>query len=280
MRIERKNSCAAGKLRVLSRDERLMAFNVAVLEDDAEFREAILVPELSALGFDVEGFATSVDLERRMLSKSFDVLVLDVGLSGEHGLDVARRLRARSATIGIIILTGRGIQEEQVAGLRESIDAWLAKPIDMDVLAATLISVVRRLRAGAGDAMPSAEANEWRITANGWQLVAPQGQQLDLNLAERLLLSRLFRTPRETVARDELIACIASTPEEFDPHRLEMLVHRLRRRVLERLGESLPVRAIRGSGYMALVRVALNGRDDDSSIENPGCSVVETIVDN
>lgn len=230
-----------------------MSFKVAVLEDDAEFREAILVPELAALGFGVEGFATSADLERRMLTTSFDVLVLDVGLSGEHGLDVARRLRARFSTMGIVTLTGRGNQDEQVIGLRESVDAWLAKPIDMDVLAATLISVVRRLRAGAVDASPSPKAHEWRMAANGWQLVAPDGQPLDLNLPERLLLSRLFQTPGETVAREELITCIASAPDEFDPHRLEMLVHRLRRRVFEKLGESLPVRAIRGSGYMALV---------------------------
>lgn len=80
-----------------------MTFNVAVLEDDAEFREAILVPELAALGLLVEGFATSADLERRMLVTCFDVLVLDVGLSGEHGLDVARRMRVRFPAMGIVI---------------------------------------------------------------------------------------------------------------------------------------------------------------------------------
>ena len=252
--------CPGAKLRAPFRDVMPMSFNVAVLEDDAEFREAILVPELGTLGFVVEGFATSTDLERRMLETTFDVLVLDVGLSGEHGLDVARRLRARFSTMGIVTLTGRCMQDEQVTGLRESIDAWLAKPIDMDVLAATLISVVRRLRAGSVDA---SQAPEWRMAANGWQLVAPDGQPLDLNLPERLLLSRLFQTPGETVDRNELITCIASSPDEFDPHRLEMLVHRLRRRVLEKLGESLPVRAIRGSGYVALVRAAPNSRDDE-----------------
>lgn len=249
------------KLRAHLRDEIPMPFNVAVLDDDAEFREAILVPELAALGLSVEGFATSDDLQRRMAATRFDVLVLDIGLTGEHGLDVARRLRARSSKIGIVTLTGRRIRDEQVAGLRESVDAWLSKPIDMDVLAATLVSVVRRLRTGTTSGVPAATTDEWRIAANGWQLVAPDGQALDLNLPERLLLSRLFRTPRETVARDELIECIASAPEEFDPHRLEMLVHRLRRRVLEKLGESLPVRAIRGSGYMALVVAATNRPD-------------------
>ena len=178
-----------------------MSFNVAVLEDDAEFREAILVPELAAFGLSVEGFATSADLERRMLATRFDVLVLDVGLSGEHGLDVARRLRPRYSTMGIVTLTGRGIQDEQVIGLRESVDAWLAKPIDMDVLAATLISVVRRLRAGTANQAPSPAAGAWRMASNGWKLVAPDGQALDLNHAERHFLSRLFKTPSESVAR-------------------------------------------------------------------------------
>lgn len=239
-----------------------MSFTVAVLEDDNEFRDAILVPELTEFGFAVEGFGTSTELDRRMLTTSFDVLVLDVGLSGEHGLDVARRLRARCG-IGIVTLTGRGMQDEQVLGLRESVDAWLMKPIDMDVLAAMLVSVARRLRPDAPTAERLPVTEPWRIAANGWQLVAPDGQEMALNLPERLLLARLFGTPGEAVDREELIACIASAPTDFDPHRLEMLVHRLRRRVLEKLGASLPVRAIRGFGYMALVIDERNHADGE-----------------
>jgi DNA-binding response OmpR family regulator len=228
-----------------------MSFKIAVLEDDAEFRDEILLPELAGMGFLVEGFGTSGVLDLRMREEKFDVLVLDIGLSGEHGLDIARRLRAQSA-MGIVTLTGRAIRDEQIFGLRESVDAWLKKPVDIEVLAATLISVARRLRTGAPASHPPSIAKTWRIGANGWQLVAPDGRELALSLPERLLLGRLFDSPGEPVAREDLIACIAPEPTDFDPHRLEMLVHRLRRRVLIELDSALPVRAIRGFGYVAL----------------------------
>ncbi len=228
-----------------------MNFTVAVLEDDAEFREAILVPELGALGFTAEGFGTSAELERRLRTATFDLVVLDVGLAGESGIDVARRLRAGSS-IGIVMLTGRGIPHERVLALREPADAWLGKPVDIDVLAATLVSVGRRLRPPAPAASEPTARGGWRVDAAGWQLVAPDGRTLALNLPEKLLLSHLFARVGEPVAREQLIACISSAPEEFDPHRLDMLLHRLRRRVLEAMDASLPVRSVRGCGYVAV----------------------------
>lgn len=123
-----------------------------------------------------------------------------------------------------------------------------------------LVSVVRRLRAGTVHREPSTAANEWCIAANGWQLVAPDGQLLDLNLPERLLLSRLFSTPRETVARDELIACVASTPSKSSIHTgLKCWYTACVAVCSKNWGESLPIRAIRGRGYMALVAAAPNG---------------------
>jgi DNA-binding response OmpR family regulator len=80
--------------------------HVAVLEDDAELRDEILVPQLESCGFWAEGFAVSVDFARRMDSNPFQLLVLDIGLGDEYGLDVAHRLRADSP-IGIVALTGR-----------------------------------------------------------------------------------------------------------------------------------------------------------------------------
>ena len=234
-----------------------MSFTVAVLEDDVEFREAILVPELNALGFMAEGFGTSAELDRRMRAVSFDLIVMDVGLSGASGIDVARRLRAGSS-IGIVMLTGRGVRQERLLALRESADAWLAKPVDVDVLAATLVSVGRRLRPQTSTATEvavaaEAKAGSWHVDAAGWQLVTPDGRTLALNLPEKLLLSYLFARAGEPVAREQLIACISPVPAEFDPHRLDMLLHRLRRRVLEKTGASLPVRSVRGCGYVAVV---------------------------
>lgn len=229
-----------------------MKIKVAVLEDDPAFREDILVKTLSRHGFDVEGFARASELYQRMLAVSFELLVLDVRLDGENGLDVARYLRGVSP-IGIVALTGRATREERVQGLMEAVDVWLAKPIDLDVLAATLHSLSRRIRYHERSASQSEPAPErWRLSPGNWRLIAPDNRSMPLNLLERHLLLRLMATPSDLVAHSELIEALAAVGGAFDRHRLEIVIHRLRRKVEHHFGRTLPLRSVRGSGYVLL----------------------------
>lgn len=227
-----------------------MRLKVAVLEDDVALREDILVPQLAHNGFDVEGFGSSAELYRRMVAVPFEMLLLDLRLPDEDGLEVARYLRKVSPT-GIVMLTGSATQTERIRGLTEVVDAWLTKPVDIDVLAATLHSVARRLRPDA-PAIRNAGAAEWRLSASGWRLYAPDERSVQLNLMERQLLTQLFAAAGEPVGHDELIGGLAASAENFDRHRLEILIHRLRRKVESRLGIPVPLRAVRGIGYLML----------------------------
>jgi len=71
-----------------------------------------------------------------------------------------------------------------------------------------------------------------------------------LSGAERALLHALIASPGTPVGRERLIAALTPTPRDFDPHRLEVLLHRLRARVRDATGLALPVRALRGQGYL------------------------------
>lgn len=226
--------------------------HVAVVEDDHELRERILVPGLADFGFAASGMASAEALYRAMLGTPFDLVVLDVGLPQEDGFSVARHLRqARAMSIGIVMLTGRTDSRDRVRGLDEGSDVYLAKPVELEVLAATLHSLLRRMRAQAAPLPPSTtdSAPDWRLEPDGWCLRSPAGIQVALTLAERRVLMRLFAARGEPVARDELIADLTDDIYAFDPHRLEMLVHRLRRKIEERSGEAPPLRAARGTGY-------------------------------
>jgi DNA-binding response OmpR family regulator len=227
-----------------------MQASVAILEDDVALREDILVPQLGTFGFSVEGFGTSSDLYRRMLAVPFDLLVLDIGLPDEDGFDVARYLRATSP-IGIVTLSGRAANADRVKGLTEAVDAWLVKPVEIDVLAATLHSLARRMQLAAAVEGTSGAAG-WRLPQGSWRLHAPDGRSVPLNLLERSLVTRLLVRPGQLVSHAELIVEVAATGENFDQHRLEMLIHRLRRKVEQQLGESLPLRSVRGRGYVML----------------------------
>lgn len=221
---------------------------IAVLEDDEALRHDILLPGLVRHGFEAEGFARSGELYRRMLVEPFDAVLLDVGLPDEDGLSVARHLRT-SSPIGIAVLSGRGDARERIRGLGEAVDIWLSKPVDVDVVAASLASLVRRMRMAV--APPAAAlARGWYLDAGGWRLHAPSGRTVELSRSERCVLQRLFAAGGEPVSRDALIVELGESLDTFDAHRLEMLVHRMRRKVAGEAGTDLPLRAVRGVGYV------------------------------
>lgn len=230
----------------------LEGLHVWVVEDDPELL-ALSVDDLRWRGAQVRGLASAEALYRDLAVDRCDIVVLDVGLPGEDGYAVARHLR-RIADIGIVMLTGRGTTHDMAHGLAQGADVYLVKPLDSDLLAAALSSLRRRLRLDAPTATPAAvapaAASGWQLHTEGWGLRAPNDKTLDLTAAERGFLRALLATPSRPVERETLIAAVTDAPWDFDPHRLDVLVHRLRARVLSATGVTLPVRALRGAGYL------------------------------
>src|SRR5690554_4147486 len=79
---------------------------IAVVEDDAEFRDQVLLPILSRAGFAVTAMGSALELYRELLSSHYDLVLLDIGLPDEDGLSIAGHLRERSPLVGIVMLTG------------------------------------------------------------------------------------------------------------------------------------------------------------------------------
>ncbi|MEG3791816.1 response regulator transcription factor [Lysobacter sp. CCNWLW3] len=226
---------------------------ILVVEDDPEMRDEILVPGLADAGFSVEGAGDAAEAYRRMLKRDYSLFVLDIGLPGEDGLTTARHLRSLT-NAGIVMLTGRRrSNSDRIRGLDEGADAYVLKPFDMDLLVATVRSVLRRLGPRAGAAAPATPATGWRLEKDSWHLASPTGNRVRLSHAERVLVGLLSSSPGEAVARDAIISRLARDIHDFDPHRLEMLIHRLRRKVLNTTREALPLNAARGVGYVWLM---------------------------
>ena len=234
-------------------------WRVAVVEDDHDLRERVLVPGLAQFGFDAVGVEHAADLYRHMVATSFDMVVLDLGLPGEDGLSVARYLRECS-TIGIVMLTCSRQSDDQVRAMMAGADLYLHKPSALAVLAASLHSLGRRLEARSATRSDVAsletrhvERHEWRLALDDWSLVSPEGAAVPLSPSERSVLRQLFDAQGATVPRDDLIARLHDDVYDFDPHRLEMLVYRLRRKAREQGIQVLPLMTVRGAGY-AFVR--------------------------
>lgn len=220
-------------------------WHIGVLEDDVQLREGIILPGLRYFGFDVIGHGSGAELYRSMLVKQFDMVVLDIGLPDEDGLSVVSHLREFS-TLGIVMLTANTGMAEHIRALTNGADAFLNKPVNIEVLAATLHSVGRRL-----SGIPHiTTANGWRLDTADWCLVAPTGQALPLTAPERCILRLLMAAHGEPVTREKLISALTSDIYDFDPHRLEMMVYRLRRKAQDASGQPLPLLTSRGQGYL------------------------------
>ena len=217
---------------------------VVVVEDDAVLREKVLVAGLALEGFLAKGAASALDLYRQMTVDRFDVAVLDLGLPDEDGFMVARHLR-NTTSMGIVILSGSGSDADKLRSLQEGGDIYLSKPVNIQVLAANLRNLSSRIRSHQLRA-----AVGWGQERGGWRLLAPNGTTVTLTLAEKQLVEVLFAHPGEPVQREQLISRLAEDTHDFDPHRLEMMVYRLRLKCERETGVKLPLRAVRGIGYM------------------------------
>lgn len=223
-----------------------IAIRVALVDNDVDLREGVFMPGLLDHGFEVTGMGSAGELYRRMLTESFDIVVLDIGLPDENGFEVAKHLRATTSA-GIVMLTGRSNAPDRMRGLTSEADVYLEKPVEVKLLAAALGSLAWRMTAN-GSSLPRDFV--WRLVGKGWQLLAPNGSIVDLTLPERSVLQVLSDAVGHPIARETLISELTDDEYNFDPHRLEMVVYRLRRKVIQATGMELPLRAVRGHGYV------------------------------
>ncbi|GLQ89874.1 response regulator transcription factor [Dyella flagellata] len=222
-----------------------MKGNVLVVDDDVRLRDEVLVPGLKAFGFNAMGVGSAAELYRSIVIERYRLLVLDIALPNEDGFKIISQLRALS-DIGIVVLSGLDSTAHRVRGLIEGADVYLTKPVNVEVLAASLHSLSRRVGNAASYELAS---TDWRLEAGGWRLVAPNGAIIPLSMPERLLLNRLAASSPEPTPRAALIDEIAAAIPGFDPGRLEMLIHRLRLKVAKKAGEELPLMSVRRVGY-------------------------------
>ena len=217
---------------------------IYLVEDEADLREELAV-SLTALGFEVQGYGDAAEFYRALVARRCDIAVVDVGLPGEDGFSVARHLHTAGG-IGVVMLTARRALEDRLQGLQEGADAYLVKPIDVRELAATLRAVARRLGNAGSAPKPSAD---WQLAEGGWVLRDPEKRELSLTTAERAFLNCLFENRGQPCTRDQLIIALGGNTIDFDPHRLDSLASRLRRKAQE-VGINLPLRSVRNTGYV------------------------------
>lgn len=224
---------------------------IALLDNRAGSHHSSLLHTLRGSGFHAETIVSETDLYHAVLTQRVTIVVLDPDLSNENGFAVARHLRTIS-DVGIVMLTRPHSPQESIDALRNGADIHLPKPIDVDLLIATMQGLGYRMthRPTVSAVADSPAELGWRVQADGWQLASPNGHVVSLTSTEQRIIKILIQKKGQLVSREALLE--AATPDAFcfDPHRVEMVIHRLRRKVLDHTGETLPLRTVRGKGYL------------------------------
>lgn len=217
---------------------------IAVIEDEEDLRLS-LVDYLAARGYPVWGVGSAEAFYKQLLVAPVEVVVLDVGLPGESGLQVAKHLR-QIGGIEIIILSGRASVDDRVEGLNQGASRYLVKPVDMRELVANIQSAVR-IREHPAAATSDAS---WILLRSDWILQAPDGTRIALTTREFTFLDCLLRGQRQAATRTELAQALSGgNLVGFDFHRIDVLVARLRQKIASATNNA-PIKTEQGIGFV------------------------------
>jgi DNA-binding response OmpR family regulator len=225
--------------------------NILLVEDDLDL-SSVLSQVLAPLGHQVVCCADGMEALTLARRQSFDAILLDLELPTINGLQLLQRLRDGGLSTPVMVLTARGATEDKVAGLDLGADDYLAKPFELSELLARLNALLRRSH---GDEDTSC-GNLRYERASG--VFYNDFRPLELSPRESALLVALLRSRSQVVTKEALRDAVFGKDNDASADAIEVLVHRLRKRIV---GSSAEIMTLRGIGYL-LIDEAIAGRDD------------------
>ncbi|WP_377159300.1 response regulator [Roseateles sp. UC29_93] len=214
-------------------------------------------------GMHVTAVATGRHL-RAALEQSgpFDLIVLDLELPGDDGLNLCRELRGgKHRTMPILMLSARGDEVDRILGLEMGADDYLVKPVAQRELLARVRAVLRRTRMlppnmRSTDTVPRLAFGTWKLDTVERHLLDDQESMVDLSGAEYRLLRVFLDHPQRVLSRDQLLGLTQGRPTEPFERSIDLLVSRLRLRLRDDAREPRYIKTVRSAGYVLSMAVA------------------------
>lgn len=236
---------------------------ILVVDDDRELSQ-MLAQFLARQGFMVFTAATGAEIESHIRRQRVDLILLDVMLGEENGIELCRKLRTEQ-TVPIIFVSALSADHQRMAGYEVGADDYIAKPFNLDLLLARVRAVLRRVRRSSS---LNYRRNTtvfrfagWKFDGKSDEIFAPNGVQVALSQRETRLLKVLLANPHIALTRDEIIAAMDITQEghsisDTSGRALDVLVGRLRSKVEVNPKTPEFLRTERGVGYVFAVDVS------------------------
>ena len=223
-------------------------YHIVVVEDDAVTRTK-LAGYAQAAGHRVSEAEDGERMWRILERDAADLILLDINLPREDGLDLTRKLRAQS-NVGIILVTVRDDDVDRILGLEIGADDYITKPFNPRELLARVKSVLRRAKEGTREPFSGRRFAGWEFSSAARKLVSPEGETVQLTRAEHELLAALVDHPGQVLSRERLLALITHRSWEPGDRTIDVLVRRLRRKIEQNPKNPEIIVTAHGEGYV------------------------------
>jgi two-component system, OmpR family, phosphate regulon response regulator OmpR len=221
--------------------------HILVVEDDARLRDR-LARYLTNEGFRVTAAHDAAEARARMRGVSPDLLVLDVMMPGESGLDLTRSLREEQGhDLPVLMLTARGAPEDRIAGFEAGVDDYLPKPFEPRELVLRIRALLRRSPAPAPAPTGPVRIGTASFDLDRGELVGPSGA-IRLTGGEAALLMALATRPGEILSREDIAMALGT--DDAGERAVDVQVTRLRRKIEADPREPRFLHTVRGRGYV------------------------------
>lgn len=228
--------------------------HILAVDDDEPIRE-LLTSYLTSEGYRVTTVADVAGARRVIEGDPIDLIVLDLRLPDEDGLNLVRELRLESK-LPVIILSSKDQDVDRIIGLEVGADDYLTKPFNPRELLARIKAVLRRADGKAAPPRPVEELRavvqfaNWELDMTAQRLRAADGREVDLTKAEYGLLAAFVKRPQRVLTRDQLLDLTRADGAEVFDRSIDVLILRLRRKIENNPKEPRIIKTERGAGYV------------------------------
>ena len=226
-----------------------MAQKILIIDDDAKLR-SLLSEYLSGYGFSISCLSNGGQLMEILAQAKPDLVVLDVMLPQENGLDLLKKIRGASL-VPVIMLTAKGEEADRIVGLELGADDYMAKPFNPRELLARIKAVLRRPRGPV-----SSPVNQTVLRAGGMELdtdlriLKAQGVDVELSQTESKLLAVLMKNPNKVFSRDELLNIARGRQMMAFDRSIDVHISNLRNKLTPFPGLKNVIKTVWGAGYL------------------------------
>jgi len=236
-----------------------VASHILALDDDPDIRK-VLVEYLGGQDFRISAVATGREMLAILDKEPVDLLLLDLRLPGENGMDVAQKAREISR-VPIVILSGRTDEADRVMGLELVADDYVTKPFSPRELVARIRAVLRRVASAASapkdEGLRAYRFAGWELNVRLRRLTAADGKVIPLTNSEFSLLCAFLSAPQRILTRDQLLERSRLHSLEVYDRSIDVTILRLRRKIESDPSNPVLLITERGAGYTFTVPVSV-----------------------